>query len=127
MATVVHLDTHVVIWIKTAQKRLPPAVRRQLNEKQCLISPAVQLELQFLHEIGRLRPTASDLVRELSAEMGLQLDATPFEQVMERALDLSWTRDPFDRLICAQSLAVDAPLLTQDRAIRARLPLAVWD
>ncbi|MBA3564252.1 MAG: PIN domain-containing protein [Gammaproteobacteria bacterium] len=127
MAAVVHLDTHVVIWIKTAQNRLPPAVRRQLNEKQCLISPAVQLELQFLHEIGRLRPAASDLVRELSTKMGLQLDTTPFVQVMERALDWPWTRDPFDRLICAQSLAADAPLLTRDETIRSRLPLAMWD
>lgn len=127
MAAVVHLDTHVVVWIKTTQKRLPPAVRQQINENDCLISPAVQLELQFLHEIGRLRPAASDLVRELSAEMGLQLDATPFVQVIEHALDLSWTRDPFDRLICAQSLAANAPLLTQDVTIRSRLPLAMWD
>jgi PIN domain nuclease of toxin-antitoxin system len=43
-----------------------------------------------------------------------------------QALPLSWTRDPFDRLIVAQAAVRDAPLLTKDRAIRRRYRAAVW-
>jgi len=43
------------------------------------------------------------------------------------AVDLTWTRDPFDRLIDAHAIAASVPLLTADRAILEHLPLATWD
>jgi PIN domain nuclease of toxin-antitoxin system len=54
------------------------------------------------------------------------LDAS-LEQVTKAADDLTWTRDPFDRLIAAHAIAVGAPLLTADRSILENLPLATWD
>lgn len=42
-------------------------------------------------------------------------------------MGLTWTRDPFDRMIAAQAIVADAPLVTADRTILANLPLAVWD
>ncbi|HLG72825.1 MAG TPA: type II toxin-antitoxin system Phd/YefM family antitoxin [Chloroflexota bacterium] len=39
---------------------------------------------------------------------------------------ITWTRDPFDRLIAAHALATDTPLLTKDETIRQHLPLAWW-
>lgn len=43
------------------------------------------------------------------------------------AADLSWTRDPFDRLISAHAIVANAPLVTADEVIREHLSLAVWD
>jgi PIN domain nuclease of toxin-antitoxin system len=40
---------------------------------------------------------------------------------------LSWTHDPFDRLIAAHAIVADAPLVTADRTILENLPLATWD
>ncbi len=45
----------------------------------------------------------------------------------QAAADLSWTRDPFDRLISAHAIVANAPLVTADETIREHLPLAVWD
>lgn len=47
--------------------------------------------------------------------------------LVEAASPLSWTRDPFDRLIAAHAIVANAPLVTADETIRENLPLAVWD
>jgi PIN domain nuclease of toxin-antitoxin system len=46
---------------------------------------------------------------------------------VQAAAGLSWTRDPFDRLIAAHAILADATLLTADRTILANLPQAAWD
>jgi PIN domain nuclease of toxin-antitoxin system len=38
----------------------------------------------------------------------------------------SWTRDPFDRLIVANALANDAPLITKDEEIRRNYSRSIW-
>ena len=43
------------------------------------------------------------------------------------AMEFSWTRDPFDRLIAAQALVSGERLLTRDRLIRANCSWAFWD
>lgn len=48
-------------------------------------------------------------------------------EVVEAATGISWTRDPFDRLISAHAIVANAPLITADETIRANLPLATWD
>ena len=37
-----------------------------------------------------------------------------------------WVRDPFDRLIVAQAIANEAPLVTKDEKIRRHYRRAVW-
>jgi PIN domain nuclease of toxin-antitoxin system len=39
---------------------------------------------------------------------------------------VQWTRDPFDRLIVAQALLHDAPLITKDEHIRRHYAGALW-
>lgn len=46
---------------------------------------------------------------------------------MQSAAGLTWTRDPFDRLIAAHAIVAGAPLLTADRTILENLPQAVWE
>jgi PIN domain nuclease of toxin-antitoxin system len=47
--------------------------------------------------------------------------------VINAAKELSWTRDPFDRLISAHAIVANVPLITADETIREHLHLAVWD
>jgi len=84
------------------------------------------LELEFLHEIGRLRTTASKLVSVLGLEAGLRVCDLPFRIVVEHALKESWGRDPFDRLIVANARANDAALVTKDPRIHRNYPRAIW-
>ena len=91
-----------------------------------MASPAAVLELEFLHEIGRLRTTASKLVSVLSQEAGLRVCDLPFRIVVEHALKENWGRDPFDRLIVANAKTNDAPLVTKDQRIQQNYSRAIW-
>ena len=53
----IHLDTHVVVWLYLAEvERLPARAREAIEAEDLEISPMVLLELQSLREIGRLAP-----------------------------------------------------------------------
>ena len=123
-----YLDTHLVIWIYAGRTDLLPAgVRERINRDELRISPIVSLELQLLHEIGRIRPTAAEMVSDLGGRIGLVTCDWPFKVVSAHSRLQSWTRDPFDRVIVGHATASGSPLITKDRRIRAHYPGAVWD
>ncbi len=127
MAGVVYLDTHVVVYLyQGTVDRLSPAARRAIEDHELLVSPAVVLELEYLHEIGRLAPNASRVAGALARDVGLQVCPLPFPTVVEQALGEKWGRDPFDRLIVAQAKAKGATLVTKDEKIRRHYPQALW-
>ena len=122
-----YLDTHVVIWLFGGERhRLSSAATEQIRNEELLVSPAVVLELQLLHEIKRLRAVAVKVIERLSSEIGLAVCRVPFTSVLEHALKQSWTRDPFDRLIVAQASANDAALVTKDGEIRSNYHRSIW-
>jgi len=124
---VTYLDTHVVIWLFGGQRhRLSSAAIEQIQDEDLLVSPAVVLELQLLHEIKRLRAVAFKVIERLSSEIGLAVCRLPFPSVLEHAVEQSWTRDPFDRLIVAQANANDAALVTKDAEIRGHYKRSIW-
>ncbi len=86
----------------------------------------VILELQLLFEIGRAKAPAAKVVEVLSKEVGLSVCRLSFAQVIESALELTWTRDPFDRLIVAHASASNAPLITKDETILRHYKHALW-
>lgn len=122
------LDTHVVVWLHLDPgTRVPARVRDLLEADEPVVPSIVRLELQLLHEIGRLRPTPAVVLDGLRAGAGIrELDCSA-AALTERAAALTWTRDPFDRLIAAHALLEDAPLVTKDERLREHLPLARWD
>lgn len=123
----IYLDTHVVVWLYDGEVgKLSKAAAQKIQGEDLFISPAVILELQFLHEIQRLRPTASTMVATLAKEMALQVSDLSFIAVVESATEQKWVRDPFDRLIVAQAAANDAPLVTKDERIRKHYRHAIW-
>jgi PIN domain nuclease of toxin-antitoxin system len=124
---VTYLDTHVVIWLFGGERhRLSSAATEQIRGEELLVSPAVVLELQLLHEIKRLRAVAVKVIERLSSEIGLAVCRLPFTSVLENAVEQSWTRDPFDRLIVAQASANDAALVTKDAEIRGHYRRSIW-
>jgi PIN domain nuclease of toxin-antitoxin system len=125
---VIHLDTHVVVWLYDGDlARFPAAVLEQLARGRPMISPMVRLELQLLHEIGRLTEPASTLLDALRVHADLGIAESRFERAAAIAAGLSWTRDPFDRLIAAHAMADGLPLLTRDRTLLEHCPVARWD
>lgn len=126
--TALHLDTHVVVWLYAGEhERFPDVLRGRLAEDPLRISPMVRLELTYLQEIGRITVPAARIIDELERAVGLAEDATPFGAVIHAAEALSWTRDPFDRLIAAQALVSFSTLATKDDVLLEALGQhAVW-
>lgn len=128
MAALIHLDTHVVVWLAASgTSRLSERAVEALegaDEVRC--SPMVRLELQYLHELGRIRRPAATVHDALAASIGLRVCDTPFFAVVREAERQDWTRDPFDRLIVAQAAFEEAALVSKDETIRAAYSRTVW-
>lgn len=128
MASLVHLDTHVLVWLYAGLSTLiPDSLKSRLESSEPVCSPMAALELQYLNETGRLRDSPGQVLSSLSKDIGLLVCAAPFKLVVERAYQESWTRDPFDRLIVAQARLMQAPLASKDRRIRENYRDACWD
>lgn len=121
------LDTHVLVWLYGGERnRIPTAVQRRLEREQLGLSPFVQLELGFLYEIGRARDSAQAVVEELGTRLELVVADVAAAAVCSVALGLTWTRDPFDRLLAAHAIVASLPLVTKDETMRQHVPLAWW-
>lgn len=124
----IYLDTHVVIWIYAEKgERLSPESRRLVEESQSIaISPMVLLELDFLFEINRITSGSGPVYQYLHDRIQLQVCKKPFSDIVAAASELTWTRDPFDRVIVAQASLDGDILLTKDQTIRSHYKNAKW-
>jgi len=117
------LDTHIAVALYEGRTGgLGAAAKRAIDRELVTISPAVLLEIELLHEIGRLRVGALPVSEGLAQELSIRVAADRFEDVAIEALAVGFTRDPFDRLIVAHAALADARLVTQDSMIRFRYP-----
>ena len=114
---VILLDTNALIWIEQRHRRVRSLVR---SHRRLYISPANLLELQFLLEAGRIRLRHGN-VSSLSEDERWILDDPPAASWFAAALDLSWTRDPFDRLLVAHARLRGWRLATGDTLLLGRL------
>lgn len=116
------LDTHFVLWIVTGAERLSsfPWIERY---RPWGVSPVSLLEIQYLAEIGRVEVRNPEFTDALVEDPRFVVDEVPLVPLMRRAIELTWTRDPFDRLIAAHSSLRRVPLCTTDRNVRDNHPL----
>jgi PIN domain nuclease of toxin-antitoxin system len=124
---VIRLDTHVVVWLYAGDiGRLSPRAVDMIESNPTSVSPMVQLELTYLHEIGRLTVTGHEIIGDLRERIGMHLSDASLSSIVGAAGSLTWTRDPFDRMIAADALVTSCNLLTKDSAISDHCSLAVW-
>jgi PIN domain nuclease of toxin-antitoxin system len=127
VAPLTYLDSHVVAWLYAGRiDLLSRDAARTIEDEELLISPVVVLELEYLRETGRTATGGNTVVRELGAQIGLRVCDLSFATVTESALEQSWTRDPFDRIIVGHAAAAASPLISKDRGIRTNYRRAVW-
>ena len=125
---IAYLDTDVVLWLAAGKvDRLSSVARGLVDKADLLLSPMAFLELEYLHELGRTKFPARDLVKKVSHETNLTLCEIPFPAISSAALDEKWTRDLFDRLIVANAKANGfAWLISADEEIARHYPRTVW-
>lgn len=122
MSDAILLDTSVLFWAVFEPGRLTREVQETLGdiERPVVVSAVSPWELAIKHRLGKLPDAAKILagfgghVRRLRAEL---LPITAEHGI--HAGGLEWKhRDPFDRMLVAQSQIEGLTLVTSDRAIR---------
>jgi PIN domain nuclease of toxin-antitoxin system len=124
----IYLDTHAVVWLYAGETtRFPDKARAAIDMQDLRVSPMVRLELHYLYETERISVRPDEVLARLTADLGLATCDHPFDAVVAKAGSLSWTRDPFDRIITAQAALHKSHLVTKDRTIRAHYRHCLWD
>ncbi len=112
------LDTHYLVWLYFGEVQHIEASKKDfLNNANLQYSNTAILELEYLFEIGRVQIPANTIINTLIQELHLAVSTVDYGEIIQAALGLKWTRDPFDRLLVAESIAGNIPLLTNDRRI----------
>ena len=111
------LDTNALLWLDQGHRR---ARALAADARRLYVSPATILELQMLVEVGRLK-TGAAVFDHIVIDDRWLIDEPPALGWFEEAAELTWTRDPFDRLIMAHARYRGWRLATADQAMLAQL------
>lgn len=111
------LDTNALLWATLGHARAAPLFGRE----RLYVSPVAILELKFLEEVGRLTPISGRTIDDIGRSGPWIVDSPASDALFSAAMDLGWTRDPFDRLIVAHARCRRWRLATGDRRLIERL------
>jgi PIN domain nuclease of toxin-antitoxin system len=120
------IDTHLLLWAVASSRRLPKEARALLldTSNEVYYSAASVWEVAIKNALRRrdFRADPAVLVRALAESGFSELPVTAAHAARVAGLP-AIHRDPFDRLLVAQSLAEPMTLLTNDAALLGYGPL----
>jgi len=123
------LDTHALIWWLEGGAKLSPAARLAIANREgtVLVSAASAWEIAIKQHAGKFR--VPDLVKDfhgrLQKEGFVELPISIEHAVRAGALPGNH-KDPFDRVLIAQSQVEDAALITRDVWFRKYAVQCIW-
>ena len=122
------LDTHTFLWAIIDEKKLSPRVRRVMTSSELWWSVVSLWEAIQKAQVGKLSlplPAGPFLTNELSSNHVRLLPISLSHVLRVEELPLHH-RDPFDRLLLAQSIEEGWPIVTADPWF-ARYPVdVIW-
>jgi PIN domain nuclease of toxin-antitoxin system len=124
------LDTHTFLWWITNSKRLSSNVRAIITDgtNELFLSAATGWEIATKSRLGRLDMPA-DPVRFVGEQLALNV-VQPLPIELQHALHVftlpDYHRDPFDRILIAQSQLENLTILTADSAISQYDVDVIW-
>jgi PIN domain nuclease of toxin-antitoxin system len=123
------LDTHVFIWRKADNPKLPSKIRNVISgAEDVFISVATAWEIAIKAGIGKL-PKAADLIANFEVavlEEGFTLQPITVAHVRLAGLMPSPHRDPFDRLLAAQASIEGLTLVSSDAKMTGLGAEVLW-
>jgi PIN domain nuclease of toxin-antitoxin system len=124
------LDTHTLIWYYDADRRLSPLALKGIDEpaNDVFVSPATYWEIAI--KLGRRKLTLSepypDFVQHAILDNALIILPVELRHTAELVTLPHHHRDPFDRLIIAQPIVENMPLLSGDPTLDAYPVRRIW-
>ncbi len=112
------LDTHTLLWWLSDDPALTRTARKIIAETKntLVVSAASAWEIATKVRLGKL-PTGADLVSDFSGQMqreGFELLAISAEHGIRAGLLPGPHKDPFDRMLIAQSQAENTPIISNE-------------
>ena len=109
------LDTHVIIWMLYDSNKIPENIKQIMIKERCCISVSSLWELAIKSSLGKIHLKQS--IKEISGiciEFGVGIIGIE-EGDCEIVTELPWFhRDPFDRMLIAQTKARGLTLISAD-------------
>ncbi|MEM8931281.1 MAG: type II toxin-antitoxin system VapC family toxin [Acidobacteriota bacterium] len=124
------LDTHALLWWLFDDPQLSKTARELIADPEHIIhvSSASAWEISTKYRLGKL-PDARPLVRDMTAwirRAGFEPLAVTVEHAQRAGGWPQDHRDPFDRMLAAQSALDAMPLITRDPALTLFDIAIVW-
>ncbi len=112
------LDTHVLLWWLSDDRRLPERARSAIADpgSEVLASVASLWEIVVKVRVGKLDADIAAIERAVIDEGFTRLAISPSHLAALAVLPRQH-RDPFDHLLIAQAISEDALLVTEDQAM----------
>jgi len=113
------LDTHYVLWAAINSKRMEPWARKLIADldNEILVSAASVYEISLKVRRGKLPEAVgfeSDLIANIESRLGYTLLPLEAESMVRAARFEDPHADPFDRMIAAQAIQNNLPVLSTD-------------
>ncbi len=118
------IDTHYVLWSAINSSRMEPWARNLIADlnNEILVSAASIYEISLKVRLGKLPEAVdfeSDLILNLPNRLGFTLLPLDPASMMRAARFEPSHADPFDRMIAAQSIQNNLPILSTDARLDA--------
>ena len=125
------VDAHALIWWLDDDPRLSKPARNAIETAEsALISAGTLLEIAIKRSLGKLDADDDWLEKTQTGDFGVLaiswLHAARLESLPYLKISGKEHRDPFDRLLAAQSLSDNSPLVTRDPVFPAYGVTTVW-
>jgi PIN domain nuclease of toxin-antitoxin system len=124
------LDTHTFLWFIEGNLNLSNAARDLIEDpgNQRFLSIASLWEISIKVSLGKLelKMTITELVKREAYGNAIELLEVQPEHLDELMKLPFYHKDPFDRLMIAQSLAECIPMVTKDSAFESYPVTLLW-
>ncbi|MGA7506136.1 MAG: type II toxin-antitoxin system VapC family toxin [Candidatus Sulfotelmatobacter sp.] len=123
------LDTHAFLWALAGDARMSPRARDTFaGPAGLLLSIASVWEILIKVQSGKLnlpRPAGPYVLRKL-AENGIEVLTISIDHLLALERLPMHHRDPFDRMLIAQSIEEGWPIITDDPAFQQYAVRVIW-
>ncbi|NET00111.1 MAG: type II toxin-antitoxin system VapC family toxin [Sphaerospermopsis sp. SIO1G1] len=124
------IDTHTFIWYVTDDSRISNQVLEVINDEnnQIFLSIASIWEIGIKHGLGKLNfnvPFETFITQQMSINDFILLDIKITHITVVAKLPFHH-RDPFDRILIAQAIVENIPIISADRKFDAYPIQCIW-
>jgi PIN domain nuclease of toxin-antitoxin system len=123
------LDTHTFLWFVMGNPRITPKIRAQIEDNENFVSIVSVWEIAIKYGIGKLNLELpfDDFIDRQIVPNGIQLLDIKLEHLKVVAALPLHHRDPFDRLLIAQSIVEEIVLISADSVFSLYPVQRMWE